>query len=233
MASCATVCCSLVWCTSLVLPNKTFSNVHIQTPVLPEFFYRPTEKLPQLQPVFLPKFSCLKSLLNQQQIGLTIKRLANQVLENHAHLADMAILGIQPRGVSLSDRLVTEIRAEVNNFQIPYGKLDITFYRDDLRKGLHLPSQMDLQFSIEGKNVVLVDDVLHTGRTIRAALDALMAYGRPAKVELLVLIDRRYSRELPIQPDYTGKSIDSIVSQKVKVFWHPTDGRDEVVLLDD
>jgi pyrimidine operon attenuation protein/uracil phosphoribosyltransferase len=175
----------------------------------------------------------LKSLLNQQQIGLTIKRLANQVLENHVHLADTAIIGIQPRGIALSDRIVQEIKAEMNIAQLPYGKLDITFYRDDLRTGLHLPSRVDIPFSIEGKKVVLIDDVLYTGRTIRAALDALMDFGRPAKVELLVLIDRRYSRQLPIQPDYTGKSIDSIISQKVKVLWQQPDGRDEVVLLDE
>ena len=98
---------------------------------------------------------------------------------------------------------------------------------------MHLPNNIDIPFSIEGRKVVLIDDVLYTGRTIRAAMDALMDFGRPAKVELLVLIDRRYSRELPIQPDYTGKSIDSIISQKVKVLWQEKDGRDEVVLLDE
>ena len=95
-----------------------------------------------------------------------------------------------------------------------------------------MPNKVDIPFSVEGKNVVLIDDVLYTGRTIRAAMDALMDFGRPSKVELLVLVDRRYSRELPIQPDYTGKSIDSIISQKVKVYWQPKDGHDEVVLLD-
>ncbi|MBD0333072.1 MAG: bifunctional pyr operon transcriptional regulator/uracil phosphoribosyltransferase PyrR, partial [Chitinophagaceae bacterium] len=110
-------------------------------------------------------------------------------------------------------------------------KLDITFYRDDIRKELHVPNQTDILFSIEGKKVVLIDDVLYTGRTIRAALDALMDFGRPEKVELMVLIDRRYSRELPIQPDYAGKVIDSIVSQKVKVKWQGRDGIDEVVLI--
>lgn len=172
-------------------------------------------------------------MLNTQQIGLTIKRLANQVLENHTPLSEIVIVGIQPRGIALSDRIVQAIAAESNFFKIPYGKLDITFYRDDLRKNIHLPSNIDMPFSIEGKNVLLIDDVLYTGRTIRAALDALMDFGRPAKVELLVLIDRRYSRQLPIQPDYTGKSIDSIISQKVKVLWEQKDGRDEVVLLDE
>jgi pyrimidine operon attenuation protein/uracil phosphoribosyltransferase len=175
----------------------------------------------------------LRSLLNQQQIGLTIKRLANQVLENHVSFADTVVVGIQPRGVALSDRIVHELAAESNFFKIPYGKLDITFYRDDLRSQIHLPNNMDMPFSIEGKQVVLIDDVLYTGRTIRAALDALMDYGRPARVELLVLIDRRYNRQLPIQPDYTGKAIDTIISQKVKVLWQQRDGRDEVVLLDE
>lgn len=148
-------------------------------------------------------------------------------------LQNTVLIGIQPRGIALSDRIVQEISAEANFFKLPYGKLDITFYRDDLRSQIHLPNHVDMPFSVEGKKVVLVDDVLYTGRTIRAALDALMDYGRPAKVELLVLIDRRYSRQLPIQPDYTGKSIDSIISQKVKVLWQQRDGRDEVVLLDE
>lgn len=179
------------------------------------------------------KISFLKSILNSQQIQLTIKRLANQVLENHLQFQQTAFIGIQPRGILLSDRIVQEIEREANGSSLQYGRLDITFYRDDLHKSLHLPNNTDMPFSIEGKKVVLIDDVLYTGRTIRAALDALMDFGRPAKVELLVLIDRRYSRELPIQPDYTGKSIDSIISQKVKVLWQEKDGRDEVVLLDE
>lgn len=174
----------------------------------------------------------MKSVLNQQQIELTVKRLANQVLENNAGLEDTVLIGIQPRGVFLSDRIVQQLGSEIDAGRIRYGKLDITFYRDDVRKELHVPNRTDIRFSIEGKKVVLVDDVLYTGRTIRAALDALMDFGRPEKVELLVLIDRRYSRELPIQPDYTGRSIDSIVSQRVKVLWQERDGRDEVILVD-
>lgn len=171
----------------------------------------------------------MKTILNHQQINLVIKRLANQVLENHVQLHDTVIIGIQPRGIHLSNRIVAEIRNEVDNKEIQYGLLDITFYRDDIRKEIHFPNQTDINFSIEGKKVVLIDDVLYTGRTIRAALDALMDFGRPEKVELLVLIDRRYSRQLPIQPDYTGKTIDSIISQKVKVFWDQSEG-DSVVL---
>jgi pyrimidine operon attenuation protein / uracil phosphoribosyltransferase len=140
------------------------------------------------------------------------------------------LIGIQPRGIRLSDRIVAEVGNELDHKEIQYGKLDITFYRDDIRKEIHFPNQTDINFSIEGKNVVLIDDVLYTGRTIRAALDALMDFGRPEKVELLVLIDRRYSRQLPIQPDYTGKTIDSIISQKVKVVWDQEEG--DSVLLD-
>ena len=169
---------------------------------------------------------------DQQQMSLAIKRLANQILENHVQMKNTVIIGIQPRGIFLSDRIVRAIRAELGDISFFYGKLDITFYRDDIRKELHVPNQTDISFSIEGTNVILVDDVLYTGRTIRAALDALMDFGRPEKVELLVLIDRRYSRQLPIQPDYTGKSIDSIITQKVKVFWQEKDQKEEVVLID-
>lgn len=116
---------------------------------------------------------------------------------------------------------------------VPYGRLDITFYRDDYNKGeeLHIPNQTDIDFNIENKNVVLIDDVLYTGRTIRSALDAMLDFGRPEKVELLVLIDRRFGRQLPIQPDYAGRTIDTIISQRVKVFWKENDGKDEVVLI--
>jgi len=174
----------------------------------------------------------LKALLTEQQLAITIKRLAHQVLENHINLDNTVLIGLQPRGVYLSDQLVEEIKKQVPADKIQYGKLDITFYRDDIRKELHMPSQTNILFSVEGKNVVLIDDVLYTGRTIRAALDALMDLGRPEKVELCVLIDRRFSRQFPIQPDYVGKSIDSIISQKVKVFWKQKDGKEEVVMLE-
>ena len=165
-------------------------------------------------------------------MSLAIKRLANQILENNVQMENAVIIGIQPRGIFLSDRIVAAIRSETQNVPFDYGKLDITFYRDDVRKELHVPNHTDINFSIEEKKVILIDDVLYTGRTIRAALDALMDFGRPEKVELLALIDRRYSRQLPIQPDYTGRVIDSIVSQKVKVLWNERDEKDEVILVD-
>jgi len=174
----------------------------------------------------------LKSLLTKQQLALSIKRLSHQLLENHVDLTNTVLIGLQPRGIFFSDRIAEEVKKEIPAENIRYGKLDITFYRDDVRKELHIANQTDIPFSIEGKNVILIDDVLYTGRTIRAALDALLDFGRPEKVELCVLIDRRFSRQFPIQPDYVGKSIDSIISQKVKVYWQEKDGQEEVVILD-
>jgi len=174
----------------------------------------------------------LKPILTEQQMSLTVKRLAQQVLENHPGLDNTVLIGLQPRGVQLSNRMVQLLQEQLSPEQVTYGKLDITFYRDDIRKELHIANKTEIPFSIENKNVVLIDDVLFTGRTIRSALDALLDFGRPAKVELCVLIDRRFSRELPIQPDYVGRTIDTFVSQKVKVYWQEKDERDAVELLD-
>jgi pyrimidine operon attenuation protein/uracil phosphoribosyltransferase len=175
----------------------------------------------------------LKTLLDKNQLHITLQRLAHQLVENHLNFNNTAIIGIQPRGVYLSDRIAELVKGIIPGKGIPYGKLDITFYRDDVHKGgIHVPEETEIDFSVAGKNVVLVDDVLHTGRTIRAAMDALIDYGRPNSVELMVLIDRRFSRELPIQPDYVGRTIDTIITQKVKVNWQQKDGKDEVVLID-
>lgn len=168
----------------------------------------------------------MKTILDPYQLNLTIQRLAYEIIERHSDLDNTVLIGIQPRGVFLSDRIAAHIRHLLPSVSMHYGKLDITFYRDDVRSELHEANKTDIPFSIEDKKVVLIDDVLHKGRTIRAALDALLAFGRPDKVELCVLIDRRFSRELPIQPDYCGKAIDSIISQKVKVEWD----KEEVVL---
>jgi len=173
----------------------------------------------------------LKTILSGQQLSLTVKRLAHQILENNLLLTDTVIIGLQPRGIFLSDRIVHELQSIVDPALIRYGKLDITFYRDDVRKSLHIANATDIPFSIENRHVVLIDDVLYTGRTIRAALDALLDFGRPSKVSLCVLVDRRFNRELPIQPDYAGKTIDTFISQKVKVCWKEKDEKDEVVLI--
>jgi pyrimidine operon attenuation protein/uracil phosphoribosyltransferase len=159
------------------------------------------------------------TIMEEDQLKLTLKRLAHELIENHYPFTNTCIIGIQPRGIAISDFITQYIQTIHPEVSIAYGKLDITFYRDDFRGQIHIPSITDLPFSIEGKKVILIDDVLYTGRTIRAAMDALLDNGRAQKVELCILVDRKFSRELPIQPDYVGKSIDSIVTQKVKVIW--------------
>ena len=180
---------------------------------------------------YLKNYKGLKSILTEQQVALSVKRLAHQVLENHLGLQQTVLIGIQPRGIYLSDRIVHEMRKLVDPKAIQYGKLDITFYRDDVRKNLHIPNATDIPFRVDNKQVLIIDHVLWTGRTIRAALDALQDFGRPAKVQLCVLIDRRFSRELPIQADYVGKTIDTFSSQKVLVRWKEKHEVDEVVLM--
>lgn len=173
----------------------------------------------------------MKSLLTPGQVNLTIQRLAHQIIENHLDLENTVLIGLQPRGIFVSNRIVEVIKTIVDENKIHYGKLDITFYRDDIRSSIHIANETDINFSIENKSVILIDDVLWTGRTIRAALDALLDFGRPASVELCVLIDRRFSRQLPIQPNYIGRSIDTYNDQKVKVYWEDKDGRNAVELL--
>lgn len=158
-------------------------------------------------------------ILNKQELQLTILRLAHQLVENHVSLNDVVFIGLQPRGVKVSDVIVEHIKQLCPGQKVQYGILDITFYRDDVRSELHKANKTDIPFSVDGKMVVLIDDVLYTGRTIRAALDALQDFGRPQKVELCVLVNRRFNRELPIQPDYCGKAIDTVTSQKVKAEW--------------
>ncbi len=169
--------------------------------------------------LFLYKFQALKTILSNEQLQLTIQRLSHQLIENHFPFTDTVFIGLQPRGIFLADRIVAAIQSSYPDSKLEYGKLDITFYRDDVHKELHVANQTTIKFNIENKNVVLIDDVLYTGRTIRAGMDALLDFGRAAKVELCVLVDRRFNRQLPIQPDYTGKTIDSILSQKVIVDW--------------
>ncbi len=161
----------------------------------------------------------MKTILDKQQLHLTLLRLSHQLMENQVQLDDVVFIGIQPRGIRVAEKLVENIRELHPGKKLHYGILDITFYRDDIRDELHVANKTDIPFSIENKKVILIDDVLYTGRTIRAALDAIQDFGRPKKVELCVLVDRRFNRELPIQPDYCGKAIDSIISQKVKVEW--------------
>ena len=159
----------------------------------------------------------MNTLLTSQQFILIINRLAQQLIENDDNIADTIFIGLQPRGVFVSDKIIEQIKLLCPDEEIKYGLLDITFYRDDVRSEIHLSNKTEIPFNIDGKKVVLIDDVLYTGRTIRAALDALQDFGRPKKVELCVLVNRRFDRELPIQPDYCGKTIDGQFNEKVKV----------------
>lgn len=170
-------------------------------------------------------------ILEGEQLDVTITRLAHQLIEVHNDFNNAVIIGLQPRGVFLARRIQDKLKSILKKKDIPCGELDTTFYRDDFRKKELIPNRTAIDFIIEDKDVVLIDDVLFTGRTIRAGLDAMLAFGRPQDVELLVLIDRRFSRHLPIQAKYVGKVIDSIESQKVKVEWKETDGKDRVTLL--
>lgn len=176
----------------------------------------------------------MKILLDQHQLDITLQRLAHELVENHTSFEHTAVIGLQPRGIWLSDRIVKHLRNITGNQGILYGKLDITFYRDDVhdKSIIHIPAATDINFNVSKKKVILIDDVLHTGRTIRAAMDALLDFGRPSRIELLTLIDRHFSRELPVQPDYVGRTIDTIMSQKVKVNWEENDGKNEVLLID-
>lgn len=174
----------------------------------------------------------MKTILNDTQVAITVDRLCHQLIENHLDFSQTVLIGLQPRGIFLSERIYRTLQKLLPGVQVHYGKLDITFYRDDFNKGsqLHVPNETAIDFSIENKRVVLIDDVLYTGRTTRSALDAMLDFGRPSAVELLVLIDRRFTRQLPIQADYTGRTIDAVMSEKVKVRWAERDGADEVVI---
>jgi pyrimidine operon attenuation protein / uracil phosphoribosyltransferase len=173
-----------------------------------------------------------RTIINSKQFQLTLNRLCFELIENHNNFEESVLIGIQPRGIYLAGRLQKMLVEITGNKNIKTGNLDITFFRDDFRRKSNplVPQTTQIDFLVEDKKVVLIDDVLYTGRTIRSALDALMAFGRPKKAELLVLVDRRFSRHLPIQPDYTGKTVDSVASEKVKVNWKETEGKDEVIL---
>jgi len=173
-----------------------------------------------------------RQILNQQDIAITIERLCQQLIEHHNDFNNTVIVGVQPRGTLLSNRIITQLKQLLKTTNIESGNLDISFYRDDLRRREEpiVPQVMDMNLSLEGKNVVLIDDVLFTGRSIRSAIDALMAFGRPKSVELLALINRRFSRHLPIQPNYVGRTIDALETEKVIVEWKEINGKDRVLM---
>ena len=159
-------------------------------------------------------------LLDEALVSIIINRLCQQLIENHDDFSNSVLIGLQPRGVFLARKIKEQLK-KILKKDIPLGLLDITFFRDDFRrKSKPLEAnETDISFLIEDKKVILIDDVLFTGRSVRSALDAMTAYGRPETVELLVLIERKYTRDLPIQPDYIGKSINSRLTERVLVDW--------------
>lgn len=159
-------------------------------------------------------------LLTNPLFDLTIERLCQQVIENHGDFSDTILLGLQPRGVQFASRVHYYLETSLNT-KISFGTLDATFYRDDFRRrdSPLTPNTTSLAFSLEDKKVILIDDVIATGRMVRAALDALQAFGRPRRVELMCLIDRSYNRHIPIQPDYVGKTVNTLSAQQVVVEW--------------
>lgn len=170
-------------------------------------------------------------VLDNQQLNLSIERICYQLIENHNDFSETVLVGLQPRGVFVAQRIHERLQ-KLTGSKIQLGWLDVTFNRDDhRRRDLPLiPSKNKMEFLVEGKKVVMIDDVLFSGRTIRAGMDALMAFGRPKLIELVVLIDRRFSRQLPIEPNYVGTRIDTIVSERVEVALKESGGNDTVKL---
>lgn len=175
-----------------------------------------------------------KILLNEKEIYIILHRLACQLIENHNDFSDTVLIGLQPRGVYFAERLISLLKEEYQIKNINYGQLDITFFRDDFRRREEplQANETNINFIVENKKVVFIDDVLFSGRSIRAALTAIQSYGRPSVIELMVLIDRRFSRNLPIQPNYKGRQVDVINAEKVKVSWKETEKKDVVYLID-
>ncbi len=174
-------------------------------------------------------------ILTQERFALTIERLCQQLIEEYDDFHDTCFVGIQTGGAVLSERLCHRIKAILNIPKIECGKLDITFYRDDFRRRDKplTPSATKMDFLVENKNVILVDDVLYTGRTTQAALTALNHFGRPRSVELLVMVDRRFNRHIPVQPDFVGLTVDALDEAYVRVEWKEENGEDRILLFAD
>ena len=173
-----------------------------------------------------------KILLTAKEVNIILHRLACQLIEKHLDFSNTILIGIQPRGKFLAERLASILKDEYNIKEVKLGFLDITFFRDDFRRGEKTleANKTEINFIVEDKKVVFIDDVLYTGRSIRSALTAIQSFGRPAEIELLTLIDRRFSRHLPIQPDYRGRQVDAINDERVIVKWKDNDGEDLVLL---
>jgi pyrimidine operon attenuation protein/uracil phosphoribosyltransferase len=176
-----------------------------------------------------------REIIDARELNIALNRLCCKLIENHGDFSNTILIGLQPRGLQVLNRLVKLLEGTYGVKGIRTGALDITFFRDDFRRrsGGHLQAnRTHIEHLVEDQRVVFVDDVLYTGRSIRAAMDAILSYGRPAKMELLTLIDRRFSRDLPIQPDYKGRQVDSVASQRVELLWEEIDGRDAVLITE-
>ena len=173
-----------------------------------------------------------KVILNSKELSIIIDRLCHELIEGHFDFSNTILIGLQPRGVFLAKRIHTNL-SKIINQEIKYGELDTTFFRDDFRrkKGILTPHETNISFNIENYNVIVIDDVLYTGRTTRSAFDALGSFGRANSIELLVLINRRFSREIPIEPTYVGKSVDVFENEHVIVEWGLNDEESSVVLF--
>jgi pyrimidine operon attenuation protein/uracil phosphoribosyltransferase len=165
-------------------------------------------------------------LCDSKRIRLTIQRLAYELIENHGNFDNSVLVSLQPRGIYFGRVLKQELEFKIGG-QIQYGELDCTFYRDDFRRNdnILLPNEMKMEVQVEDRKIILVDDVLYTGRTIRAALDALNDFGRPKTVELVTLIDRKYNREVPVHPDFFGMEVDTRANDFVRVDWDNAEGQ--------
>lgn len=173
-----------------------------------------------------------KVILNSKQLSIIIDRLCYQLIENHSDFSNTILIGLQPRGIFFANKILSRL-CNILDRKIRYGELDITFFRDDFRrrKGMLTPHETNIDFNIEDCNVVIIDDVLYTGRTIRSALDALGSFGRARSIELLILINRRFSREIPIEPKYIGKSVDVFDTESVIVDFESGRQGNKVLLL--
>ncbi|MEL6389049.1 MAG: bifunctional pyr operon transcriptional regulator/uracil phosphoribosyltransferase PyrR [Bacteroidota bacterium] len=172
-------------------------------------------------------------ILNEQKFGFTLQRMCQQLIENYHDFTDTVIVGIQDRGALLSDRIVGMLESQTKS-KLTYGKLDISFHRDDYRRrdDVIAPSPTTIDFIVENKNVILIDDVLYTGRSVHAAMSALQQFGRPGRIELLVFVNRRFNRHFPIKADYQGMSVDAIDDAFVKVEWEHLNGKDQILFFE-
>jgi len=172
-----------------------------------------------------------RNILSNERFQLTLDRLCHQIIENYDDLSELCLVGIQERGVLFANRIYQRLQ-EISGFdELIYGKLDITFFRDDFRMRTEpiAAKSTEMDFLVEQKKVLLIDDVLYTGRTIQAAMSALQQFGRPDFIELMVLVDRRFNRHLPIKADYIGITVDALNESYVKVEWGSRDGKDRIL----